>query len=287
MPPKPAELAITGTIHGIKPTESDLKILFGIIENLSAPMEADWEAAAQSSGMKDRRSFMVMYRRFRLKYGLPDGAKVTAAAASAADGDSGAAEGEAVETPVKKTASSRKKKPAADEGDSGDLLTPTTFTPDHTGLISSTNNFNLNDNMDFVNHEQPDTPSKSTTTASGKKRNATEANPDATPARKKPTSARKPRTTAKQKREAAAAAAAAAAEVATTAAEDPIGTIPSFNTPIPSPMFPTGTTVGDAAGIDATMEDMGEPGSEAAEALDLALEANAAAEAEATSTAFI
>ncbi|KAL0470502.1 hypothetical protein QR685DRAFT_255802 [Neurospora intermedia] len=266
MPPKPAELAITGTINGIKLTESDLKIIFGLMENLVAPIEADWDGAAKSAGLKDRKSFMVMYRRFRLKYGLLDGAKATA------DGGSGAAEGDAVKTTVKKTPNARKKKPAADEGDSGDLLTLTTFTPDHTGLISSTNNFNLNDNMDSIEHEQPDTPSKSTTTASGKKRNAAEANDDATPAKKKPTSARKPRMTAKQKREAAAARAAAAA-----------GTVPPFNTPISSPMFPTGATIGDAAGIDATMEGMREPGSEAAEAL----EANAAAEDEATSTAFI
>lgn len=279
MPPKPAELAITGTIHGIKPTESDLKIIFGLMENLLAPIEADWDGAAKSAGLKDRKCFKELYRRFRLKYGLLDGAKGTA------DGGSGAAEGDAVKTTVKKTPNARKKKPAADEGDSGDLLTPTTFTPEHAGLISSTNNFNLNDNMDFVNHEQPDTPSKSTTTASGKKRTAAQANPDETPARKKPTSARKPRMTAKQKREAEAAA--AAAEAATTAAEDPVGTVASFNEPITSPMFPAGTTIDDAASIDATMEGMEEPGSEAAEALDLALETNAAAEAEATSTAFI
>lgn len=85
MPAKPGELAITGaTIRGIKPTESELKILFGLIENLLAPIEADLDAAAKSAGLKDRKSFRVMYHRFRVKYGLPNGAKVTATAADAA-----------------------------------------------------------------------------------------------------------------------------------------------------------------------------------------------------------
>ncbi|KAJ4412477.1 hypothetical protein N0V85_003691 [Neurospora sp. IMI 360204] len=267
MPAKPGELAITGTIRGIKPTESDLKILFGLIENLTAPIEADLDAAAKSAGLKDRNSFRVIYRLFRIKYGLPDGAKVTATAA----GGSSIAEGDAIaETPIKKTVSSKKKKPAADE--------------------------------DFIEHEQPNTPSKSTTTTSSKKRTATGANPNETPAKKEPV--KKPRITAKQKREAAAAAtaiqaeaeaeaaAAAAAETtthdATTAAgEDQQITVASSFEPISSSMFPASVTVGDAAGIDTTMEGMEEPGSEAAEALALALalEVNAAAEAEAKAEA--
>ncbi|KAK1779418.1 hypothetical protein QBC45DRAFT_326093 [Copromyces sp. CBS 386.78] len=261
MPAKPGELDISVTIHGQKPTESDLKILFAIMENLVAPLEADWDRAAKSSGMKDRRSFMVMYRNFRKKYNLPDpkGTKPTttvvgsvASMSGDTDGGSGAAEGDttAVETPVKKTPVSRKKKPAAAAADEG----TTTSTP---GMA------NLTMTDTFADNEQPDTPSKSSTTlASGKKRNAAEANSsDDTPAKKKTVSARKPpRMTAKQRRESAATVIAAAKNAVAAAAAQMVMVGSSFSKLGSPPLFgldPAGATVGasgEAAGDDTTME---------------------------------
>ncbi|KAK3947554.1 hypothetical protein QBC32DRAFT_353988 [Pseudoneurospora amorphoporcata] len=79
---------------------------------------------------------------------------------------------------------SRKTKPVADKG-------TTTFTLGMAGV-------NMSDNMDFIEDEQPDTPSKPTSITSSKKCNSAEANPNDTSAKKKPTCERKARMTAKK-----------------------------------------------------------------------------------------
>ncbi|EAA34224.1 hypothetical protein GE21DRAFT_3029 [Neurospora crassa] len=238
MAPKSAPVGDTAyTINGVTMTASDMKLIFGILNSLTAPIEADMDAAAAFAGYTVG-SFKKMWPTLKKKCNIDSvsGTKQTSSssatpAATTAEDDSG----EVVATP-KKTPGGRgargrppanKKVPLTEEAGGG----PSPLTPG--GVPAGMKALSVAD-ADAGSEETPETPSKSifggggmNTSTSAKKRtaaDAADADPDAdlmdqTPAKKKP--ARKPRVTAKQKREAAAAAAAAAAEAAAaeTAAE--------------------------------------------------------------------
>ncbi|CCC10952.1 hypothetical protein SMACR_04181 [Sordaria macrospora] len=223
MPPKPAAADTTVyIINGVPVTASDLKLLCGIMSSLTAPIQADLEAAAAASGYTVG-SFKKMWPAFKKKVNIESvsGNKSAATVAVAAAVDDN---GEPVATPQKtpggvrgggRGRSAKKYDAIAMVVDSGGPSPLTPGVPDGMDALSV-----IDAGTGF---ETPDTPSKSTfggmsTTVSSKKRIAaeqTDADADAiameeeTPAKKKKPVARKPRVTAKMKREAAAAAEAA------------------------------------------------------------------------------
>ena len=61
------------TLRGITPTDDELKILFAMLENLKAPIEANWGEAAKSCGVEDREVFKLMCSLLCTKYSIPCG----------------------------------------------------------------------------------------------------------------------------------------------------------------------------------------------------------------------
>lgn len=235
MAPKSAPVGDTVyTINGVTMTASDMKLIFGVLNSLTAPIEADMDAAAAFAGYTVG-SFKKMWPTLKKKCNIDSvsGTKQTSSAAPApttAEDDSG----ETIATPKKTPGGGGGGRGARGRPANKKVLTeetggPSPLTP---GVPAGMKALSV---ADAAGSETPETPSKSifgggvNTSTSAKKRtaaDAADADPDAdlmteTPAKKKP--ARKPRVTAKQKREAAAAAAAAAAETAaeTTAATSP------------------------------------------------------------------
>ncbi|KAJ4412474.1 hypothetical protein N0V85_003688 [Neurospora sp. IMI 360204] len=222
MPPKPAEGSTA--LRGLNPTQSEIKLLYGILENLVSPIDANWELAAAAAGLKDTKSCKKMWRRFRVKYGLdnnnPEHTAPVSATKKAVNGADGAAADSGTHTPAKKGRGRPPPKKmlltpagAGAGGNEGDDDVALATTPG-----TAIGNLSFND-------VTPETPSKSALGGTATKRSAAEADPDAeeTPAKKKPAAARKPRLTAKQKAAAAAAAAQAATDAGSATGDDANG----------------------------------------------------------------
>lgn len=191
MPPKPAEGSTA--LRGLNPTQSEIKLLYGILENLVSPIDANWEAAAAAAGLKDTKSCKEMWRRFRVKYGLDNNPETATAAPVSAKNlkavNGAAADGAAADsgtgTPAKKGRGRPPKKM---------LLTPVGAGGNEGGDALATPGTAMG-NLSF-NDMTPETPSKSALGGTATKRSATEADldPDAvlmeeTPAKKKPAAA--------------------------------------------------------------------------------------------------
>ncbi|KAJ4412476.1 hypothetical protein N0V85_003690 [Neurospora sp. IMI 360204] len=187
------------TLNGVTMTPSDMRLIFSVLNNLTAPLQADLDAAAAFSGYT-LGSFKKMWPALKKKCSIDSVSGIKPAAAAAAAADDG---NESVVATPKKIPGGRgrsSKKMLTDAPNSEAGSGPIPLTPGVLGMdaLSVADGF-----------ETPDTPSKSTfggNTASSKKRTAADILMEETPAKKK--AVRKPRITAKQKAEAAKAEAA-------------------------------------------------------------------------------
>ncbi|EAA34222.1 hypothetical protein GE21DRAFT_3028 [Neurospora crassa] len=276
MPPKAVANGESAcTLRGQALTSSEVKILFGALNNLTAPLDIDLQGAAETAGLKPN-SYKEMYRQFRRKYelGKPNAAAAATAAVVVASGGDGSNQPVTTSTGSSSSTATPKKAPGTAGGSGGGrprarpkkmLLTPGVGGGTNQGVEATLatpgtpmGNLNFNDMT-------PETPSKKAFGTSNK-RSATEANPDETPAKKGP-AARKPRVTAATAKQKAVAAAAAQAE---TKVKVEAATDAGFS------------FIGDFVGndVDAAMEGI----SQAAEAIEDTLAAAAADEGYITAT---
>lgn len=270
MPPKAVANGESAcTLRGQALTSSEVKILFGALSNLNAPLDINLQGAAETAGLKPN-SYKEMYRQLRRKYELGNPNAAAAAAVVVASGGDGSNQSVTTSTGSSSSTATPKKAPETGGGGGGSrvgrarpkkmLLTPGVSGGANQGVETTLvtpgtpmGNLNFNDMT-------PETPSKKAFGTSNK-RSATEANPDETPAKKGP-AARKPRVSAAAKQKAVAAA-QAKTKVKVEAPTD-AGFIGDFN----------------ISDVDAAMEGI----SQAAEAIEDTLAAAAADEGYITAT---
>lgn len=206
-------------LNGKVPTESDLKILCALLDNLETPINPIWDAAARELGLETKAAIekcQRLVKKYRLQILGPDGTKLIAArsatsvdADGAAESDATAVEDTLVRSRPATTTTVAAAVPAAainNDNDNNEGTTASTPVPGMANLTVTDGNTSA-DNEQGQAQEQPETPSKPSkpskpsTTASGKgkgKLNATEAsNPkEDTPTKKEQpasSSTRKPR----------------------------------------------------------------------------------------------
>ncbi|KAK3683721.1 hypothetical protein B0T22DRAFT_483543 [Podospora appendiculata] len=125
--PTPTETGESATtmarpvIKGKPMTDSEVKLMVSMFQNLNSRLDVNWEAVANMTGLKDGRSSSARWRQCRKRHDLEYLAEASNAAADAPGDDSGPV------TPVKPKAAGRGKKAAAATpvanvaGDNGEL----------------------------------------------------------------------------------------------------------------------------------------------------------------------